>query len=214
MTDVKGRTPTDWEAVERDYRAGVLSIREIARQHDTKEGTIRSRAKARGWERDLTAQVRARAAEKLSRDHAGVHADARRVSDEEAIEHGANLIDGIVRLHRNDIRSGREVAEMMLAELRSECAHKDLLAELAEGHVADTGADQQTANVIRRAVSLPGRASTLRDLAQSMQRLIALERQAFNVDDDDEGKKGGLLNNVPRDTLRAIVQRLNGSLAD
>lgn len=211
---MSARTGTDWEAVERDYRAGVLSIREIARQHGTKEGTIRSRAKVRGWERDLTAQVRARAAEKLSRDHAGVRADVRRVSDEEAIEHGANLIDGIVRLHRNDIRSGRELVELLMAELRSECVHKDLLVELAEGHIADTEVDQQAANVIRRAVSLPGRASTLRDLAQSMQRLIALERQAFNVDDDDAKAGSGLLNNVPRDTLRAIVQRLNGSFAD
>ena len=39
------RKQVDWESVERDYSAGLLSLREIADKHGTKEGTIRSRAK-------------------------------------------------------------------------------------------------------------------------------------------------------------------------
>ncbi len=38
------RKPVDWESVERDYSAGLLSLREIAAKYGTKESTIRSRA--------------------------------------------------------------------------------------------------------------------------------------------------------------------------
>ena len=51
----------DWEAIERDYRAGVLSLREIAAEHDLTEAAIRKRAKRDGWSRDLSAKIQARA---------------------------------------------------------------------------------------------------------------------------------------------------------
>lgn len=45
------KTHADWEAIERDYRAGVLSLREIAIPNGITEGAIRKRAKRDGWER-------------------------------------------------------------------------------------------------------------------------------------------------------------------
>lgn len=35
----------DWEAIETAYRAGVMSLREIASQHGTSEGAIRYRGR-------------------------------------------------------------------------------------------------------------------------------------------------------------------------
>jgi hypothetical protein len=57
----------DWETIERAYRAGAGSLRALAEVHGTKEGTIRSRAKAQGWQRDLTEQVRTATKVKISR---------------------------------------------------------------------------------------------------------------------------------------------------
>lgn len=182
------RKEVDWEAVEREYRAGVLSIREIAKRHGTKEGTIRSRAKGgkdrEPWTRDLTDKVRNRAKERLSRNDVTQDSRTPNASDEEIIEQGAQQIEGIVRLHRKDIADGRNLVELMFAELKSEVVNRDLLAELADQHIDETKADARAANAIRRAISLPSRAGTLRDLSQSLQRLVALERQAFNMDDE------------------------------
>ncbi|HDU8566335.1 TPA: hypothetical protein RG686_003705, partial [Morganella morganii] len=50
----------DWEAIESAYRAGVMSLREIASQHDISEGAIRKRAKRDDWSRDLNAKIKAR----------------------------------------------------------------------------------------------------------------------------------------------------------
>lgn len=42
----------DWEAIETAYRAGMMSLREIAAQHGISEGAIRKRAKRDDWSRD------------------------------------------------------------------------------------------------------------------------------------------------------------------
>ena len=184
----------DWEAIEREYRAGILSVREIARRHEITEGPIRRKAKQKGWERDLTEKVKTRAQEKLSRasedaggaQDAGKDAATTREQEERAVEENAERVAGVVNLHRRDIRDGREIVEMMLGELRHECEAPGL-QELAEQHIDEEGASQQRAQAIRKAVSLPGRAQTMRDLSQSMQRLVSLERQAFSLDDSGKG---------------------------
>ncbi|MDO8769207.1 MAG: hypothetical protein Q7K57_10960 [Burkholderiaceae bacterium] len=56
----------DWAAIKADYRTDVLSSRELARLYGVKDGVIRNRAKAEGWERDLKAQVQERVVSELA----------------------------------------------------------------------------------------------------------------------------------------------------
>jgi hypothetical protein len=46
------RKEADRLAIEGEYRAGVHSLRAIAEQYRITEGTIRKRAKQKGWLRD------------------------------------------------------------------------------------------------------------------------------------------------------------------
>jgi hypothetical protein len=41
----------DWDAVERDYRAGVLSLTEICKRHMINMSTLKGKAADRGWTR-------------------------------------------------------------------------------------------------------------------------------------------------------------------
>lgn len=50
--------PIDWERIEGDYRAGILSLREIAEAGGCTEGAIRKRAKRDGWDRGNVAEHR------------------------------------------------------------------------------------------------------------------------------------------------------------
>ena len=201
------KSKADWEAIEREYRAGILSVREIARRHGITEGPIRRKAKEKGWERDLTQKVKTRAQEKLSRSgedaqDATGDATATRVDEERAVEENADRVVGVVTLHRRDIRTGRETVEMMLDELRAECKMPGL-SEMAEQHIEESGASQREAQAIRKAVSLPGRAGVMRDLSQSMQRLINLERQAYSIDEDSGDEAGGLAEALSKARRRA-----------
>lgn len=177
-------TKYDWESIAREYRSGQLSIREIAHRHGATEGAVRYRAKRHGWTRDLTEEVRKETRSQALRDSLR----DQNASDEEIVEQAARRGSEVIQTHRQDVREGRQIVEMMLGELRSECTHHDLLSELAEQHVDSADIDARAANAVRRAVSLPGRAGTIRDLSQSMQRLVALERQAFSLDEDGSGE--------------------------
>ena len=55
-----------WRKVEAAYRAGVLTVTEIAKQAGLSDTAIHKRAKKNGWTRDLTARVRSRTSEKLT----------------------------------------------------------------------------------------------------------------------------------------------------
>ena len=64
------KNPTDWALIEREYRAGQLSIAEIARQSGITRGAIQKRAKRDGWARDLLPAVQAKVKDDLVRDAA------------------------------------------------------------------------------------------------------------------------------------------------
>ncbi|WP_019558489.1 hypothetical protein [Thioalkalivibrio sp. ALE12] len=178
------RKQYDWEAIAREYKAGQLSIREIGKKHGVTDGAIRQRAKRHGWKRDLSDEVRRQAKSQALRDSLR----STNASDEEIIEEAAKRGSEVIQTHRRDIRDGREIVEMMLSELKAECQHHELLSELAEQRIQGEDMDARAANAVRRAVSLPGRAGTIRDLSQSMQRLVALERQAYNLDEQGSGE--------------------------
>lgn len=61
----EGRKPVDWAAVERDYRTGSLTDRELGRLYGCSHTAVQKHAKAGGWQRDLSAAVRSAARAKL-----------------------------------------------------------------------------------------------------------------------------------------------------
>ena len=50
----------DWEAIERDYRVGQLSLRALATKHGTTAGAISKKASAGNWVKDASQEVRER----------------------------------------------------------------------------------------------------------------------------------------------------------
>lgn len=53
------RKQVDWERIELDFRAGVMSLREMANNNGITHGAINKRAKRDGWERDLKESIKA-----------------------------------------------------------------------------------------------------------------------------------------------------------
>lgn len=178
----------DWDAVERAYRAGVLTVREIGRQHGVSHVAIGKRAKDHAWARDLTAKVREAVTTGLVTTSVTSEDKA---TEREIVEAAASQVITLVREHRRDIGEQRMLAQQLLAELHLTAMNRDEIEALieeetraAEDPNADKGA-QQRAWVKRgqmlRAVALPQNASTLKDLATVLKTLVALEREAFNI---------------------------------
>lgn len=168
----------DWEAVEREYRVGQLSNRMIAEKHGISDTAIRKRAKAQGWSKDLTEKVRQEVRSQL------VRAEVRTpsVSDREVIEVAAATGAQVVRTHRKDIRTAADIVGLLMGQLLDAASNREELAEAIEEETANDETGHRRAKLYR-AISLQSHAAIVRDLSTAAKNLVQLERQAYNLDE-------------------------------
>jgi hypothetical protein len=187
----------DWEAIERAYRAGLLSIREIASTQGITHGAINKRAKRDGWERDLKAKIKAKADALVSKRTVSTSVSTKTPDTErEIIEVNAEVIANVRMAHRGDISRGRRLTNKLLDELEHLTDNRVLFEELGElmRDPDDNGFDRRN-EIYGKVISLPGRSKTMKEMADTLKTLILLERQAYDLDvkaggnDEDEISK-------------------------
>lgn len=156
----KAKKPIDWAGIERDYRKTDLSIREIAKWYGCSDKAIRLRAKADNWARPgaETPQAAPQAPQPL-----------------------ADLVEPIVERIRTPLNSettkpeaiigrGRILALRMLDELDTTTSHVGEMEEAIEDATPGKG-DVRRREAMMKAVSLPVRAGTLKNLALALKTL-------------------------------------------
>lgn len=149
MTEKK---PTDWERIELDYRAGILTLREMATAGGVTEGAIRKRAKRDDWTRDLSAKIKAKADDLVRRHEVRktVRADVK-FTERVLVEAGAEAILQVKLGHKVRITRHSELVDKLQAELETD------------------GGD------------LASRVDISKKLAETLKTLITLERDAFDI---------------------------------
>lgn len=161
----------DWAAIERDYRTGQYSNRELSRQHGPSEGAIRARAAKDGWQRDLSEQIRQRVKAKTGRAVAREVVDA--VTDEEIVEQAAEVGAGIVRSHQGLLRKARALAESLMDLLGRQLEKGVITVQLKSGETADID------------VPLDYAGKTLGNATMALERVVKMERQSYGLDDEN-----------------------------
>jgi hypothetical protein len=180
----------DWERVEQLYRAGVLSLREIAIAcQPVNHVAIARRAKKFGWVQDLSAKIKAKADDLVTRQ--AVTSDVteqRAVTDVAVIEANAAVIATVRMAHRADIRRSRSIANKLLDELEGLTDNRELFEELGElmRDPDDKGFDRRN-ELYGKVISLGGRTKTMKELAETLKTLVAMERQAYSLDTLPDG---------------------------
>ncbi|WP_435633631.1 hypothetical protein, partial [Proteus mirabilis] len=188
----------DWEAIESAYRAGVMSIREIASQYEITHQAISKRAKKEGWERDLKAKVKARAENLVAkREVASLVATEKAISERQLIEANAEVIANVRMEHRGDIRRARELTNNLFDELSAECADVPALRKLGELMFSpdDNGRDKLN-EIYHSIISLPERVKSAKALSETLKNLVGLERQAYGLDDVQPNKTASQLSEL------------------
>lgn len=195
------RKPVDWETVEREYRAGMLSLREIGRRNSLTEGAIRKKAKAEGWQRVLADKVREAVREKLVRiDSTQSGTQAQRASDAGIVDGSSNIGVEVQLTHRRDLQQLRAIGAILADRLAA-----FLRGETPDGHFI--GDKESVGDLFEK-------------LARVKSRLIPLERQAHNLDDEganpEPATKGDIvvavrkLSGAQREQLRSIAEAIAG----
>lgn len=180
----------DLNRVERLYRAGLLSVCEIARECAIPEANVRYHAKRKGWKRDLTDQMRSAARTKMVENLAKgrVLDDSKKITDslklatdDEIIEEAARTQVHVVREHQKSLGQGHSLTMRMLNELDATTTHRGELEDMIKSTIAP-----RRQGALINAVSLAARATVMRDLAIAAKTWIGMERQAFSIADDRE----------------------------
>ncbi|OKO47382.1 hypothetical protein [Pseudomonas sp. BTN1] len=186
MTD---KQPTDWERIEQLYRAGLLSVREIAATCGVSHTAINKRAKAGSWDRDLKAKIQAKADSLVSKAEVSKEVSTQALATERGIvEANAQAIANIRIGHRTDIGRSRRLANKLLDELEGLTDNRDLFERLGEllRDEDDKGQDKRN-DLYMKVIDLPARTKTMKELAETLKNLIALERQAYDVGAEKQG---------------------------
>lgn len=165
MTAKKKRA-IDWKRIERDFRAGKTSIRQIAEWYEVSEGAIRKRAKAENWSQLV----------RPDDDEPDTFKKLTFVPPDMTHEQ-ASAVAG----------EGRNLAFMMLDELRATTSRRGELEELI---IDETSGDQdgRRRKAMLRAVDLPERAQTLKALMLAAK--TAAEVKRLEKADGDQPQPG------------------------
>lgn len=181
----------DWERIEQLFRAGLLSVREIAAACGVSHTAINKRSKAEGWDRDLNAKIKAKADSLVSKREVSTKVSTETLATERGIvEANAEVIADIRLAHRGDISRSRRLTNKLLDELEAltdeQGTIKQLIAQLKDGDHDDGEAMSDMLALANKMGALPTRTKTMRELAETLKTLVVLERQAYGLDDKEK----------------------------
>lgn len=165
----------DWEAIEAEYRAGQISVRKIAAKHGCSESSIRSKAKSKGWQRDLADKVQAGIKAAITKKSAyKAKPDIPQSppqTDEEIIESAVQTGVAIIESHQGQIALYQQVVSKLGKLLKTQVAS-------GKQEVMTKSGDKVTIDLDLEYVG-----KTLNAATNSLERLIKLERQAHNLNE-------------------------------
>ena len=172
----------DWERIEQLYRAGLLSVREIAASCGISHTAIQKKAKACSWERDLRAKITAKADSLVAKAEVATQVATEALETERGIvDANAKVIADIRMAHRSDIGRSRRLANKLLSELEAMTDENGTLRELIDQLKDDEG-PAALLEAAEKMASLPGRSKIIKELSETLKTLIALERQAYDLE--------------------------------
>lgn len=186
------KQPIEWDLVERDWRAGVKTQAQMSAEHGVSRAAMQKHFDKRGITRDLGGKVRAAAAtlvaQSLIEPEGATQSPA---TERDIIEANATMQSQIILRHRQDIQRSRALSMALLQELEQQTDRMDLIEELKE--VLDDPEDKgirRRLELLERLTSLGARAGTMKSLADTLRTLVAMERQAFGLDEKDDEDSG------------------------
>lgn len=185
------RKVIDRERLEMDYRTGLHTFREMSATHGISGPRIKQIADKEGWTRDLGAKIRQTAMAKLSAppNPGKVQTEA------EIVERGSNEVVDIVLAHRRDAGRVRALAMTMLQELELSTKAPMALIDLQTIISLHAAGEQVPHDMLNRAdlalhqvMTVDSRSGTLKSLADTLTKVVAIEREAHGVGVVDPNK--------------------------
>jgi len=182
----------DWEAIEVDFRARKISIRAVSRKHKIDYAYLRREAKRRGWQRDLTDEVRKEVRNQLVRRKAEKVSTEKSPPEEVHTEKPALPKDG-KKLTDEDIVSLATFAELEFIDDWHETFRKTLkiVSTLKAQILAEDSKDivLMDGRIVKGSYTPEERAAMLNALTQAETRIFEGMRKNYGISADKGGQE-------------------------
>ena len=204
------RQKIDYDRIERGWRAGILSPRQLAAAYEEETGQKVSHAAIikhftkLGIPRNLAEKIKAKSDAMVTQAMVTEQVTPVTIKrDQEIIEDAATQLTYVRLNQRKDIQRSRKIAMSLFDELEMMVGQEnvkllEMLGELM--YSPDDKGNDKVNDLYMKIISMPGRVKSMKDLSDTLKTLIALERQAFGLDDE---------NNKPVDALTALLERVS-----
>jgi len=186
----------DWERIEEDYRAGLLSVREIGSVNGVSHAAISKRAKHEGWDRDLSAKIKAKADALITkRQVTKLVTSEQLVTNKQIIEVNAQAIVDVKMNHRGFSTRLMKLCETMMEELETVTNNQEPLKQLAETVFNSADDDGQQAaqdkriELFNRTINVSSRIDSLKKLVETGDRAVAMQERIWGFAQDGNKPK-------------------------
>lgn len=187
MASKKKKVEVDWEEIERLYRADLRTFAQLASDFGVADSTVRRRAKKHGWKRDLKNRIKERANAIVQERAVQSLASDQIARDDMTIEENAQLTANVRLEHRQNIGAAQAMMMTLYGDLQAQIG-MDNRARLEDLFIAALQAEVVDASQLEayeRVTSLANHVRIMKELADTMTKLVTLERQAYGLDDVD-----------------------------
>lgn len=187
----------DWDALEIDFRAGVLSFAQMSEKYGVSKGRISQVSKAKGWERDLSLKIKAKADAKLNEEILKLNEAKQRLEKEDIRKHNkisrqdaiveanASVQANVRSKHRRHIDKATEIVMSLFDELEHVTNNGELFRRLGEllKDPDERGVDKLN-DLYNKVISMDSRAKMAKALTDGLRSLIETERVAHGISED------------------------------
>lgn len=187
MSKKNNKPEVDWEEIERLYRADLRTNAQLAKDFGVHASTVRRRAEKGQWKRDLKSRIKERANAIVQQRAVNSLASDQIARDDQTIEGNAQAMADVRLSHRRDIGTARTIAMALLDDLQAQIGaeNRQRLEDLFITALKLDAVDASALEAYERVIALPSHVRVMKDLADTMTKLVTLERQAYGLDDVD-----------------------------
>lgn len=176
MRGPEPRKDIDWEAIQSEYRAGLLSVRQIGRLHGVSHTLINRRVKKHPnqWKRDLSKRVRVAIARKIVTTAVSDDDVSTLGTEDEIVEAAAERSIQVIREHKKSIMALAQLEAKLMTEL-NDTPKKEWIGQY-QGKILTKTVD----------ITATEKLTALHALASAQEKRIRLERQAFGIAEESK----------------------------
>lgn len=197
MTDEARKPTADWDLIEREYRVGIKTVRQLAKDYGVSHTAIQKRAKKFGWVQDLSEKIQTTAQTLVAKEMVSrTVAKETDLTDAATIKAYSGIVADVDLQQREDLQLAINTQRTLLHELAllADPRFAENLERL--GEIMDQSYENAAGNVVkdktnelyRYIISLAGRVKMAKEIAGAYGVYHPLQRKAFGLDSEKETK--------------------------